>query len=90
MKIKFNIIIPIVFLFVGCNRGPSEADLEVDLRSMHPKAVLISGQVNEGDSDCIYIYVEFQPVPGALRQKEVWQYIKNDSGDWIINNVEAR
>jgi hypothetical protein len=82
---KFGLLIIISLLILACNASVLNK-AEADFRTARPNTVLITHGVGEGDTDTVYIYFRFRRPPSNETLEEIWQYQRNDSGQWILVN----
>lgn len=87
--IEFRILALATILLMSCKSGLLHTAKQ-DFERTHPSAVLVEYGVGEGDGAAAYVHLKYrQPGSDEVRE-EVWQYIKNNDGNWILTNTNAK
>jgi len=81
-------LLPVV-TFIGCGgTGPSEAQLSSDFAKIQPNCEIQKTSHLEGDSDNVYIEIEYSCSPGTSSRKTVLLYQFKDTA-WRMNEFRG-
>jgi hypothetical protein len=76
--------VPLAVLVLGGCGGPSGEAVRADFMREHPRAVVVSADPGEGDSEHAYYHIRFRVPPDTTLQETVWAYRRAANGTWRV------
>lgn len=76
------------FLLFSCD-SPSTQNVKEAFLKDNPANEIVSIAPVEGDTSTVYFEIRHRAPKEEGEHKEIWQYIKTDSGSWVLNSKTA-
>ncbi len=87
-KNKFLILVLAITLINACTTVSKKEAISEFLKR-NPNYSVLFASPGEGNSDAVYYHFEFKKPSDEKVYKEIWLFIKQTDGNWMVTNREV-